>query len=95
MKRRNRPPTSPRDDTSFVAASADGVISFRLVPHERRLHVERVQIRQGTATVVQSMLFSDDQSFIRWCDADQLKYSYPLVFANLRRSGCAVLCGQG
>lgn len=36
------------------------------------------------------MRFADDASFIRWCEADRLKLTYPLLYVNLQRSGCAL-----
>jgi hypothetical protein len=93
MNRRSPRRLSEPEDV-ITSASADGVIAFRLVPRAKGIHVERIQLRTGSARVIQSMLFQDDQSFIRWCDADQLKFSYPLVYANLRRNGSALLAGQ-
>jgi hypothetical protein len=52
--------------------------------------VERSQLRASGGRVTQSMRFRDNQSFIRWCAADRLRFTYPLVYANLERSGCAL-----
>jgi hypothetical protein len=37
------------------------------------------------------MRFPDESSFLDWCEADTLKYSYPLVYSSLQRHGCALL----
>ena len=79
----------------MTASSGDGVISFNLRPCEGGVHVERSQVRAGAGRVVQSMRFRDDASFVRWCEADRLQFSYPLLYANLRRSGCALFCPPG
>lgn len=73
-----------------TAASADGVIAFRLELCAGWLHVERSQVHHGAGRVSQSMRFEDLPSFDRWCDADRLRFSYPLLYANLKRSGRAL-----
>ncbi len=70
--------------------SEDGSVSFTLAPTPSGVFVERVQLRNGTARVVQSVLFTDDQSFQRWCDADSLRFEYPLVYVSLKRDGDAM-----
>jgi hypothetical protein len=83
--------TSPRRALAkggTTACSPDGAVSFSLAAHGRRLHVERVHhAREGAARVIQAMVFNDDAAFVRWCDADTLKFSHPMLYANLRRTG--------
>ena len=73
-----------------TAASEDGVVAFRLEFRAGRLHVERTQLRADARRVTQSMRFENDSTFILWCDADRLRFTYPLLYANLKRSGCAL-----
>jgi hypothetical protein len=75
---------------AVTAVSGDGVVVFKLEACAGCLHVERSQLRTGAGRVTQSMRFEDDLSFIRWCDADRLRFTYPLLYANLKRSGCAL-----
>lgn len=85
---RARPQAS--DARTVTAASSDGIVMFRLSPCPDGILVMRTQARARGGRLVQSIHFTDDASFIRWCDADRLKFTYPLVYANLRRSGCAL-----
>jgi hypothetical protein len=41
--------------------------------------------------VVQSALFKSAESFVHWCDADHVRFDYPLVYVSLKRDGCNVL----
>jgi hypothetical protein len=91
MKRRSRVvPLSP-DADGLTVQSADGAIKIVLLPCAVGIHVQRVQLRIGCSRVVQSTVFADEDSFVRWCDADRLKFAYPLVYTQLRRNGCALL----
>ena len=69
--------------------SDDGVIEFTLAPTADGVYVERVQLRAGTGRVAQSALFKDDISFRRWCDADAVRFDYPMVYVSLKRNGGA------
>lgn len=66
--------------------SDDGVIEFTLAPTLDGVYVERVQLRAGSGRVAQSVLFTDQTSFKRWCDADAVRFDYPMVHVNLKRS---------
>lgn len=88
MKRREVRTPRERPPRAVTASSSDGVIVFRLVPCADGLHVERSQLRASGGRVTQSMRFRDNLSFVRWCAADRLKFTYPVVYANLERSGC-------
>ena len=88
MKRRGTRTPLERPPRAVTAGSSDGVIVFKLVACADGLHVERSQLRADGGRVTQSMRFRDDLSFIRWCEADRLRFTYPLIYANLERSGC-------
>lgn len=90
MKRRSRVVPLSRDADGLTVQSADGVIKIVLLPCANGVHVQRVQVRTGSARVVQSTVFADEDSFVRWCDADRLKFAYPLIYTQLRRNGCAL-----
>jgi hypothetical protein len=70
--------------------SDDGRVSFTLAPTPSGVFVQRLQLREGTACVIQSALFSDGRSFQRWCDADSVRFDYPLVYMSLKRNGDAL-----
>jgi hypothetical protein len=88
MKRRGTRTPVERPPRAVTAGSSDGVIVFKMVACADGLHVERSQLRASGGRVTQSMRFPDNLSFIRWCAADRLRFTYPMVYANLERSGC-------
>ena len=90
MKRRAARPTFAGETCVVTATSGDGVVEFRLVPLGGGIHVERAQWRAGSGRIVQSMRFHDNASFVRWCETDRLRHIYPLLYASLQRSGCAL-----
>jgi hypothetical protein len=51
------------------------------------LYVECGRLR-GTSRAIVAMRFADDASFRHWCETDRLQFTYPLLYANLKRSGC-------
>ncbi|RYF58750.1 MAG: hypothetical protein EOO27_11540 [Comamonadaceae bacterium] len=78
---------STRRPQARTVSSDDGSVSFTLARMPGGVLVERVQFRGGTARVVQTALFTDDESFRRWCDADTLRFDYPLLHVSLRHDG--------
>jgi hypothetical protein len=71
--------------------SDDGIVAFTLYRARVGVFVERVQLRQGKGRVVHSIIFTDDSSFERWCDADSVRFEYPLVHVSLKRHGNTLL----
>jgi hypothetical protein len=71
--------------------SDDGAIAFTLSPTPMGVFVERMQLRRGKGRVVHSIIFTDDSSFERWCDADSVRFEYPLVHVSLKRHGNTLL----
>jgi len=73
---------------SIVSAiSSDGALSFTLCPRPRGVVVQRSELRPGKRRIVQSMLFANARAFVLWCESDQLRFAYPLLFSNLSRRG--------
>jgi hypothetical protein len=70
--------------------SEDGAVSFTLRTCKAGLHMERTRRPSRARRVIHAIEFSEESKFVRWCDADRLQFTYPLVFARLRRSGCAL-----
>jgi hypothetical protein len=90
MKRPSPPPahSSPAE----VVRSEDGTVAFTLSRAPiGGVFVERVQLRQGKGRVVHAAIFIDHTSFERWCDADPVRFDYPLVHVNLKRHGTTLL----
>jgi hypothetical protein len=90
MKRTLCKTTSLRDRPVTLLRSDDGAVEFKLARIRSGVFVERVQVRTGIARVVQSVLFIDDSSFNRWCDADAVRFSHPVIYVNLKRKGDAL-----
>lgn len=87
--------TAKRDAVALTDATRDSVVEFRVLPCTTGLFVERRQFRVGAGLSSHAMCFEDEASFLRWCDADVLKFSYPLVYARLKSRGCALLSRAG
>lgn len=68
--------------------SPDGRISFALRVCDGGVYAERHQIDPSTGRLVQSIVFRDEASFVRWCEADAARFDYPLVCGLMRRTGC-------
>ena len=71
--------------------SDDGVVAFTLARAPAGIYVERVQERHGRGRIVMTAIFTDDEGFRRWCDADPVRFDYPLVHVNVKRHGRALL----
>jgi hypothetical protein len=87
MKQTPAGPTVSRSVRGLTVRSDDGAVTFRLAATKRGVFVERVQLRRGSPRVSQSAVFADDLSFNRWCDADRVRFDYPVVYVNLKRHG--------
>jgi hypothetical protein len=66
------------------------VVAFTVTQLAGAIHVERTCVRSGGQRIVQAMRFVEPEAFIHWCEADPLKFAYPLLYDNLKRGGCAL-----
>jgi hypothetical protein len=73
-----------------VLTSDDSVLKFRLVASAAGVVVNRTHRRTRHERVDMSLVFGSEARFLQWCEADHLRHTYPLLFAQLRRSGCAL-----
>jgi hypothetical protein len=73
--------------STVSARSPDGALSFMLCARPRGVVVQRSELRHGDRRVVQLMLFPSAHTFVTWCESDQLRFAYPMLFINLARSG--------
>lgn len=66
----------------------EGTVSYALIRDESGLLLERTLIRPW-GQIIHSVLLSDRAAFDRWCEADDVRFSHPLLFSELRRR-CSV-----
>ena len=66
-------------------ASPDGIVTFTMKRTSRGIHVRRSERMNGDSHVVFSVLFVDRASFERFCDTDQQRFSYALLYQEIRR----------
>jgi len=77
---------------SIVVMSDDGAVSYRLQPSRFGLCVQRERKQVcGHARLVHTAVFRDSACFLRWCEADSVRFDYPVVFSDIRRKGGALL----
>ena len=86
MSERGHRPVEP--SRKVTATSDDKVLTFQLTARPGGIAVQRTEQRAGGRRVVQSVRFDDEAAFVRWCESDDLWFSYPLLFSKLTRSGC-------
>ena len=93
---RRRPlPGVYRRQLGLTGSSREGAVAFRLLRRSSGLYIERLQQRDGVGVALHALCFEDEATFVDWCLADRLQFRYPLVYANLRRTGCALLSRAG
>lgn len=73
---------------SVTETSDDKVLTVQITARPGGIAVQRTERRPGGKRVVQSMYFVDESTFVRWCQADDLWFAYPLLFSKLTRRGC-------
>lgn len=82
-------------DEAVVVRSPDGAVSVRLRYVRHGLVVERQRLNETQrARLVLTALFDAVPAFERWCDADPLRFEYPILSSQVRRQGLAILIGR-
>jgi hypothetical protein len=71
--------------------SPDGAVVFILSRASRGICVERAQERPSLGCIMLKAVFTDAIEFARWCDADLIRFDYPLLYVNVKRHGQAML----
>jgi hypothetical protein len=74
--------------------SDDGALVVTMQCTPDGMFVERTIQRPGMSRVVQAVVFGTAEQFRRWCDADQARFDYPLVYASLARNADAIFSGS-
>ena len=82
--------SSQEDSGGVQLDSADGAVTFDLRRRPSGVVMTRTRRQTRHQCVVQQIHLSEEASLIRWCEGDQLRFVYPLLFANLKRSGSAL-----
>jgi hypothetical protein len=91
MKTRSRTRPPERDD-AVVVKSDDGAVAFELRPTDSGLCVQRERRqRDGRARLAHTAVFNEAECFIRWCEADSIRFDYPIVSSEVKRKGHALL----
>jgi hypothetical protein len=87
-----QPISADADKDGIVLRSDDGRLFYWLRATHAGLWVQRDRLRQDSrARLVQSHVFRSGAAFARWCDADTVRFDYPVVFTRLQREGSALL----
>ena len=65
-----------------------GAVIFTMSADRGGVQIERTRKRSAADDPVTTVMrFRDEEGFTRWCDTDDLRHAYPLLFAQMRRSG--------
>lgn len=70
--------------TTFRLGSADGAVEYVVWLSAGPLHVSRTQRRPLGTHCVQSVALANRHEFDAWCDADAVRFEYPLLYERLR-----------
>jgi hypothetical protein len=70
----------------IVVRSDDGAIAYKLRRTALGLFVERHRRQPSArARLTQTAVFRTADGFLRWCNADSIRFDYPMVFSAMRR----------
>lgn len=86
----SQPAAAPQSNTvtdSVLLCSEDGAVSFYVTPRADGLFIERTQRRPLGIHLAQSFVFEDLAAFVRWCEADPIRFDHPVLHSRLRRQG--------
>lgn len=72
--------------TAAALTSDDGVVAFKVQSLSQGIYVERIEMHAGDACVSQTVRFESEEGLRAWCALDSLRFTYPLVYANLQRT---------
>jgi hypothetical protein len=72
------------DAVVWSSRSADGAVSYSLSRDGSDVLLERTLVRPG-GQVFHAVQLLGEKSFQRWCEADDVRFTHPLLFSELRR----------
>jgi hypothetical protein len=70
---------------AHTVRSDDGVLQLDLRLVDAGLYMQRELRRPRAGRVTQANIFASREAFARWCEADPLRFEYPMVHARLLR----------
>lgn len=76
---------------ALTVGSDDGAVRYVLRATQHGLLVERTRWRKGMVRLSVATVFRTNAQFARWCDADSVRFDYPMLHAQLRRQGSGLL----
>jgi hypothetical protein len=76
---------------SLSARDRQGEVHFLLQRVAGGVYVEREAMPRRGLHTVQSILFDDPDSFMRWCDSDPVRFEHPVLHTNLKRYASELL----
>lgn len=79
-----------KTEDSLEISSDGGVLRFRLKRRPTGVHVTRLEVRPGGSSVEHVAVFRSPADFERFCRADSLRFTYPLVMQQVQREFDAV-----
>lgn len=72
---------------ALIAQGDRGHLRFNLQRVTGGVYVEREEIPARGPRTIQSITFSEFESFERWCDDDPVRFEHPLLHAQVKREG--------
>lgn len=94
MDRTFAPWVAPDRRDARTVRSDDGAVVVTMQCTPEGMFVERTIQRPGMSRVVQAVVFGTADQFRRWCDADQARFDYPLLYSSLARNADAIFSGS-
>ena len=79
-----------RPQRGFQLRIEDGVMDVHVAASAMGVFVQRSYAPPNRAQEVMAVLFKDAAGFGDWCDADVIRFDYPMLFIALKRDGNAL-----
>lgn len=76
----------PGSAGAHTVRSDDGTLRFDLRRVDAGLYMQREWRLPRAGRVTQASIFASRDAFNRWCEADPLRFEYPMVHATLLRA---------
>lgn len=86
----SKPASTAQSNTvidSVLLCSEDGAVSLSVTPRADGLFIERTQRRPLGIHLAQSFVVEDLATFVRWCEADPIRFDHPMLYGRLLRQG--------
>lgn len=80
-------PTTTNKTMSLTAQNVKGEVNYFLQRIAGGLYVEREEIPVRGRRTLQSVQFSSNDEFGRWCNTDSVRFEHPILYFKLKRCG--------